>query len=354
MSTNLLADDLNSIIHQTAPLWEALRNQRLFITGGTGFFGCWLLESFVLANQAFNLQAHAVVLTRNKQKFSEKCPHLYRNPALSFQEGDCRDFTYPKGTFSHIIHAATDASVEINLNQPLVMLDSIIQGTKQTLEFAKRCGAKRFLLTSSGAVYGKQPYNISHLPEDHPCQILTTHPAAAYSIGKCAAEQMSCQYGVQNGFEVKIARCFAFIGPHLPLNKHYAIGNFIRDSLQGQPIVIQGDGTPYRSYLYASDLTVALWTILFNGQALRPYNVGSDQAYSISEVAKMVANRFSPTPTIIQKKLPMTGMLPERYVPNVTRGKNELQLTQHVTLEAAIDLTKRWHIRTQQTKSMVA
>src|SRR3990167_10651892 len=109
MHNHPLANDLDYILKHTAPLWERWRNQHIFITGGTGFFGCWLLESFIWANTTLNLHASAVVLTRNKLNFAKKCPHLYHHSALSFHEDDVRNFSYPSGEFSHIIHAATDA-----------------------------------------------------------------------------------------------------------------------------------------------------------------------------------------------------------------------------------------------------
>lgn len=353
MSKNPLANDLDYVIKETEPLWDELRDQNIFITGGTGFFGCWLLESFIWANTKLQLNASAVILTRNKAQFEKKCPHLFHHPALRFHDGDIRDFEFPKDKFSHIIHAATDASVHLNESNPLLMLDTILKGTKRVLEFTKICGAKRFLLTSSGAVYGKQPTNVTHLSENDACQPEITDSKSAYAIGKCTAEHMSCLFGKQYGFDVKIARCFAFLGPYLPLDIHYAIGNFIRDGLGGGPIIVQGDGTPYRSYLYAADLAIWLWTILFKGKSFHPYNVGSNKAYSIVEVANRVAHNFESIPEVKVMKQPSSNALPMRYVPDITRAEKELQLSPQISLDEAICLTKKWCLAKQEYTSTV-
>ena len=164
---NALAEDLEHILAHTQGLWEPLRGQKIFLTGGTGFFGCWLLESFVWANDKLGLDASALVLTRNLSAFQKKAPHLASHPAIQFHDGDVRSFEFPKGTFSHVIHAATEATARLYSEQPLLMFDIIVEGTRRTLEFARQCGARKFLLTSSGAVYGRQPPELTHVPEDY-------------------------------------------------------------------------------------------------------------------------------------------------------------------------------------------
>lgn len=343
---NLLSADLDHILEHTRPLWDEFKNQRIFITGGTGFFGAWLLESFLWANQKLQLNAQAVVLTRNPKQFAAKCPHLVANPALSFHVGNVQDFIFPTGEFSHVIHAATEASAQLNVEYPLLMLDTIVQGTRRVLEFAALCGAQRFLLTSSGAVYGRQPPDMAHLSEDYSGMPAWHDPKAAYGVGKYTAEHMSCLYAAHCGLDIKIARCFAFVGPYLPLDIHFAIGNFIRDALKGGPIIINGDGSPYRSYLYAADLMIWLWTILCRGKTMRPYNVGSDEAFSIGELAHLVASTFSPRIEVKVMQTPRAGVLPERYVPGIKRAREELQLAPQINLVDAIQATKNWYLNT--------
>ena len=163
----LPTDDLDHILSETKTLWDETRNKRLFITGGTGFFGCWLLESFSHINQQLNLNAQATVLTRDPSAFAMKCPHLAADPALAFLAGDVRDFSFPEGEFHYIVHAATEASAKQAAEKPLEMLTTIIDGTERVLEFAKSHGTRKLLLTSSGAVYGKQPASLTHVPEDY-------------------------------------------------------------------------------------------------------------------------------------------------------------------------------------------
>ena len=341
---HLLARDLDHILGHTAGLWEELRDSAVFITGGTGFFGTWLIESLVWANERLALGCSATVLTRDAGAFRRKVPHLAANPALRFHEGDVRSFPFPEGEFSHVVHAATQASVQLNQQEPLVMLDTIVTGTRHALDFALKCGASKFLLTSSGAVYGRQPPDLSHVPENHLGAPDPGHPASAYGEGKRLAELLCSLYQLNFGLQTKIARCFAFVGPHLPLDTHFAIGNFIHDLLGGGGINVRGDGTSFRSYLYAADLMIWLWTILFRGEAGRPYNVGSDRALTIAELARKVAELETPPAAVRIAEPAEPGKPAERYVPCIARARGELGLKEWITLDEAVRRTRDWHL----------
>jgi len=342
MMQNRLEEDLNAILEQGASLWPDLKGARFFVTGGTGFIGTWLLESLVWLNDHLNLDMHAVVLTRNADNFASKVPHIAAHHGISLLAGDIRTFAFPVGEFSFVIHGATDASAKLNAEDPLCMFDTIVEGTRRALDFTVQSGAKNFLFLSSGAVYGEQPPSISHWSESDFNSPDCSNVSSAYAEGKRAAEMMCALYGKQHGIEAKLARCFAFVGPGLPLDSHFAIGNFIRDAMAKRPICINGDGTPYRSYLYASDLTLWLWTVLLRGQTARPYNIGANQAISIAELAALVNTVLGGSGIRFMQK-PLPGAMPKRYVPCVKRAENELSLKQTVALEKSIIKTAAWH-----------
>lgn len=301
---NPLAKDLDHVLAHTRDLCGELRGQRIFITGGTGFFGCWLLESLLWANDKLGLNASAVVLTRNPAAFREKVPHLAAHPALQLYAGDIRSFDFPPGAFSHVIHAAADYSSSLGNDDALLMFDTVAEETRRVIELARQRGARKFLLTSSGAVYGRQPPELSHLPETYPGAPDPAEPHWAYGEGKRAAELLCTLYARQYGMEPKIARCFAFVGPYMALDVRFAVGNFIRDGLRGGPILVRGDGSSVCSYLYAADLAVWLWTILFRGQPCCPYNVGSEQALTVADAARPAAAGFGSPPRLSSPKGP--------------------------------------------------
>jgi dTDP-glucose 4,6-dehydratase len=341
------AVDLNYILENNATLWEELRGRRLFVTGGTGFFGCWLLESFLAANNAFNLQAQAVVLTRSSRKFRERAPHLAGNAAIELLDGDVRDFSFPAGDFPFVIHAATESVVSgtasVRCDPASEMLSTIVEGTRRCLEFAESHGTTKFLLTSSGAVYGRQPSDMTHLAEEYRGAPDVLQANSVYGEGKRMAEMLCALSAARSGIECKIARCFAFVGPHLPLNAHFAIGNFIRDALRGGPIAIEGDGTPMRSYMYAADLAIWLWTMLFRAESLRPFNVGSELDLSIRGVAEAVVEAIQPGMEIKIAREAIPGAPTLRYVPSVQAAKKHLNLTDGISLIDAIRRTAAWY-----------
>jgi nucleoside-diphosphate-sugar epimerase len=225
---------------------------------------------------------------------------------------------------------------------PAEMLDTIVGGTEHVLEFSASHGTKKFLFVSSGAVYGEQPSELTHVPEGQALSAGPAQPSSAYAEGKRSAELVCSAYASRYDLEIKTARCFAFVGPGLPLGAHFAIGNFLRNRLRGERILVTGDGTPRRSYLYAADLAVWLWTILFRGGAGGCYNVGSEQELSIRELAQRIGALEPPLPVEVGQAAP-AGKPAARYVPSTAKARRELGLEEWIDLESAILKTLRWH-----------
>jgi len=310
--------------------WSAAR---IFLTGGTGFLGRSLLQ--VLGERAIP----TTVLSRDPDTFLQNHPRFRAQRGLSFVRGDVRSFVFPEGHFSHVVHAATDTHRAPG--DLLAYHDEIVQGTRRVLEFARACGASRFLLTSSGAVYGPQAEGVNRLEEIATQASSPLDAGSVYGQGKRTAEHLCSLYHAQFGLGCTVARCFAFVGEHMPLDGRYALGNFIRDALAPDcaEILVQGDGTPLRSYLHADDLVQWLLTILHRGTPAHAYNVGSDQAISIADLAHLVRDLLASGKTVRITREALDAAGRSRYVPSIARARSELGLDVRIQLPDAIRLT---------------
>lgn len=320
--------------------WRALAGKRLFLTGGTGFVGKWLLATLIEARRRLDLGCHATVLSRDPDGFAAAVPQLARDSSIELVRGDVRDFAFPDGHFDVVIHAATDVMAQ---RTPRQIFEACVQGTRRVLEFAQKAGAANFLLVSSGATYGRQPPALELLPEDYPGAPDPLLPTSAYGEGKRAAEWLACAHAAETGMHVSVARCFAFVGPYLPLDRQFAIGNFLRAAIAGEEIVIRGDGTQYRSYLHAADMAAWLWAVLLRGRSGTAYNVGGEESLSILELAQRIVQLLDAASPVRVLQTAVPGQPPERYVPDTTRARTELGVMPQFTLDDAIARTARWH-----------
>lgn len=331
--------DLDAIYATLAPLWPRLAGARIFMTGGTGFIGRWMLEALRDADQRLGLGIDLVILSRDPAAFATKAPHLANH--FRMLAGDVLDHRSAKGPFTHVIHAATDASAALNRDDPRRMFDTIVSGTRSALDLAVENNA-RLLFLSSGAVYGVQPWDLTHVGEDWMGGPAPRDPRSAYGEGKRAAEMLCAIYGKQFGLNVVNARIFALLGPLLSLDIHFAAGNFIRDALAGRKLVIEGDGRAVRSYLYAADLTAWLWTLLIAGQPGAAYNMGSEDAISIADLAHRIDALLGGGGVEILGK-PDPGWNAGRYVPSTALIRRELGVAPTVDLDEAIRRTAIWN-----------
>lgn len=337
-----LENDLDDVVARCEPVWKALSGQNIFITGGTGFIGCWLLETLRRANLKNNCDIRATILTRSRGAFESKAPQLFSDKNFTFVEGDIRLLEGLDGEFSYVIHAATDASAHLIDTDPLKMFTTVIDGTSKALDFARRKGSKRTLFLSSGAVYGQQPWEMTHVSESYMGGPNCVDPKATYAEAKRAAEMLCAIYKKQYGMEIAIARIFALLGPYLTLDIHFAAGNFIRDAMSGKKVTVAGNGLPCRSYLYASDLTVWLWHLLIQGESCKPYNLGSEESVSIKELAKKISSLLGNGEVEILGQAD-SGWNPGRYVPEANLIAKDLGLPRTISLDEAIKRTALWN-----------
>ena len=277
--------------------------KKILLTGGTGFFGKSILD---MVKRGLVTGYEFTILSRDPEKFLHNNPEFSAIGNVTFISGDVRDFSV-SGTFDAMILGATPALTTIADEE---MRSIIIDGTTHSLEISRQCQVKKLLFISSGAVYGKQ--TVLKVPETAPC-----NPVTVYGIAKLQAEKLC----FQSGIPAVAARCFAFYGKYLDRNIHYAIGNFVRDALAGKEIIVKGDGTPLRSYLHADDLVIWLFNLLERGTPGCAYNVGSDSAISISELAHLVADTLAPGLPVKILGTPVPGAVPQPYVPDITLSR---------------------------------
>jgi nucleoside-diphosphate-sugar epimerase len=321
----------------TAELWRDLTGARFFITGGTGFYGKWLLESIAAANDQLCTHARATILSRDPARFSAEVPHLAARPEFDFLVGDTASFTFPATHFHYVLHFASASAAQVGVGDMAPLLASLA-GTERVLKLTRASGAHRLLFASSGAVYGRQPAKLSHIPEDYIGGPDLTQPTSAYGEMKRLSEVMCVSAPETN---CVIARGFAFMGPYLPLTDKFAIGSFLRQALAGHPIRLHGDGSPIRSYLYAADLVIWLLTILLRGKPSAAYNVGSDIAISLADLARSAAvaagdGRIEITQPLSPRE--NSG----RYIPSIEKARHELGLAVHVPLEIGLQRMIEW------------
>lgn len=337
-------DDLDEVVANVGAKWDELRDADVLVTGGTGFFGVWLVSSLLQADRKLGLGLRVHLAARKPQEFFNRVPEFRDAPQVRLVSGDTRTLSLAPGTkITHVIHAATAASASLNDSDPVEMAHVAAEGTRHILTLARESGARRVLFTSSGAVYGKLAPEITHASEDRMGVLDPLLTRNAYGEAKRLAELYCSAHCEKFGTPVVVARCFAFVGPFLPLGAHFAIGNFMLNALRGQPIIVQSDGSPIRSYLYASDLAYWLLSLLVSGVPGRAYNVGSEYEISVGDLAKLIG-RLRGVPVEIRGQLD-PDRLRDRYLPSTSRVRGELSLRESVDLEQALGRTMAWHER---------
>jgi len=200
------------------------------------------------------------------------------------------------------------------------------------------------LLTSSGAIYGPQPPGLSSVGEEYEGSPNALVAANAYAMGKRSAEHLCTLFRDSYQIETVIARCFAFVGPDLPLDAHFAAGNFIRDAIFRDAIEVKSSGTALRAYLYQDDLARWLIALMERGTAGESYNVGSCEAVSVLQLAHLVRDELAPGKAVHVRHEAEGSVGRDIYVPEIGKARTQLGLSVTVSLEDAIHRTGKFHL----------
>jgi dTDP-glucose 4,6-dehydratase len=310
----------------------------LLIIGGSGFFGKSILDGYLRGLlKPWDIDS-IIVLSRHASQLRITTPELM-HPSISLVDADistCGTLPYA----DYVIHAAASTDVANYLERPLEEQENIQRGTYNYCELAKKFHLQsKILYVSSGAVYGKQPTWLSRVSENFQSISINSVESGKkhYAAAKCEAESLVKKLS-EDGVDVKIARCFAFIGKYLPKDKHFAIGNFIRDGQQGKPIKVNSTHKVIRSYMHADDLIIALMKILnFQKRGAEIFNVGSDEEIEVHELANLIAKRFG-----VKSDQHLThAEVIDRYVPSIDKLKKELKYTSSYNLNSIVAMSDK-------------
>jgi dTDP-glucose 4,6-dehydratase/UDP-glucose 4-epimerase len=331
-----ISEDIQSILDRLGQDINAFNHKTILITGGTGFFGRWLLQVLCTLISDKNFQIKIFVLSRNPNKFLMENSDFPFARFINFLEGDVNSFRLPKFKLDYLIHMATTAAYEtFSGEDQLSKFELLYFGTKNTLENAIANGVQRVLFTSSGVAYG--PSKGELLSEDMLQAPSTTLSSSALGEGKRVAEFLVAYYAQKADYQFSIARCFSFFGPYLPLDIHYALGNFVRDALINPEIVVNGSGQEMRSYLYIADAWVWMLKMLVESDG-ETYNVGSSEAISICDLACRIKMSLAP-----QKRIKLLGLHQDTgnfarnvYVPNNAKIVNKFNLSEWTSLDEGV------------------
>jgi dTDP-glucose 4,6-dehydratase len=334
---NLPQEDLLKI-SLASDMLNGFYDKSFLITGGTGFIGKWLVASLNFLNSKNDANISITILTRDKKSFINKHNDIKNLKNLYFIESDVRNldqFRYEGKEFDYIVIGANDATYDFSLNV-LNLADTLINGTKKILHKFVSKKTKSILHLSSGAVYGDISDYQDGVEEVSHANFDINNIGSMYGISKILVESVLDEFGKTNNIKIINARCFAFSGPYLPIDKHFAFGNFIKNALENKDIIISGDGSPVRSYLYPIDLVNFLFKLLRTKDDNIAVNVGSSEALTIKDLAYKVHDVLNVSKDVIIEKNNVNH--PEKsnyYIPNINKA-NKLGLIESISLKNSI------------------
>jgi len=339
----LVKADSEAVLNGRIGRLDGLRGEHLYISGGTGILGAWLLELIKVLNESHSFGIKVTAYSRRARDFASRWPHLGGVEGFRFEDGDIRYFAEFPSDVRYIIHAAALTDRRLLASQPSSVAEVNGVGTLRILRAAHLLDdVRKFVLLSSGLVYGTQPWDMPHVNESFVGSLRCNDVNAVYAESKRFAEVVAQGVISETKLPVVTLRPFAFVGPYQSLQLPWAVTDFIRDSFTGGPIRIMGDGATVRSLMYASDFAFGVLAALAEGSSGEVYNIGSPKPVDLLTLAKMITGSFTPAPEI-RTGLGQSGHDHTRIVPDIEKAQKDFGLEVSVSLENAIQKTITWN-----------
>jgi nucleoside-diphosphate-sugar epimerase len=329
--------DLEYISTKGENVFKKLAGQNILVIGATSFVGMWMTEAIIYADIKYNLGIKLTLISRNKEKTIErfgshissgKIVPIYK-PLQAVNKEELEDI-------QQVVNLAT---LTDTTSGDLQLLDNIsmFHNFWNLLESKK---IENILFTSSGAVYGKNQESLTFLNEVDSNNFNNSYKNLGYGLGKLASEFLGFEWSKRDHINFKVARLFSFSGAFLPLDSSYVIGNFVKNVLNNEELLIKNPGNVYRSFLYGADLSLWLWTILVNGRNT-VYNVGSDKQITTIELANIVSEIYYSEikVNVMEENIGND----ESYIPNIEKIKKELSVEIGYSLKESIIKMINWN-----------
>ena len=273
------------------PGLEALKGAKVLITGATGLIGSCLVDALLLLNAARGMAIEIHAAGRSEPGMRARFGASADDPRFHYVPYDATKPLALDFEADYVVHAATSAHPLAYATDPVGILQANVVGTMNLLEALRGWGHGRFLLLSTGEIYGENPTLPEGFSEADTGTIDTMKPRACYPEGKRAAETLCASYAAQYGVNARVARLCHVYGPTFTPSNSRADAQFLRNALNGQDIVMKSAGNQVRSWCYVADAVSALMTLLVRGEAGQAYNVANRHAVaSIRQYAQTLAD----------------------------------------------------------------
>ena len=289
-----------------------IKPKRVLVTGGAGFIGTSLCHA-LLQNGTF-----VVCLDNYCTGSQDNIRMLEKHSNFEFIHQDVSSTL--DILVDEIYHLACPASPRHYLKDPLATLKTILTGSENVLELAKRNQAK-ILCASTSEIYG---HSTTFPQQETDIGLVnTTGERACYAEGKRCMETMFFAYQRQYGLPIKVARIFNTYGPYMSIDDGRVVSNFIVQALRNQPITVYGDGTQTRSFCFITDLVRGLIALLATpSETTGPINIGNPNETTVRELALQIIKLTGSASNIRVTALPEDD--PNRRKPDISLAKNLL------------------------------